>query len=467
MEQFDVIFLGAGPGGYVGAIRAAQLGLKTAIVEKEKTLGGTCLNVGCIPSKALLDSSEHYEMALHKFSEHGIKVAGVELDLPQMMARKSKVVKDLTLGIAFLMKKNKVTVLSGTGSFSGPGRVNVKAADGTETVVGAKNVVIATGSVPVELPFAKFDGKRIISSTEALSLPEVPKHLIVIGGGVIGLELGSVWLRLGAQVTVVEFNDKLAGGMDRGLSEHLKKSLEKQGFKFLLNTKVTNVAVQGNGVSVSMEGKGGEPMPTLGGDCALVAVGRKPFTGGLGLESIGVETDKAGRVVVDHHFRTKIPGVYAIGDVIQGPMLAHKAEEEGVAVAEIMAGKPGHVNYLTCPGVIYTWPEVASVGLTEEQVKETGVDYKVGQFPFAANGRAKAHGFTDGFAKVIADKKTDKVLGIHIIGPRASDLIAEAAVAMEFVASAEDIARSFHAHPTFAEVLREAALAVDKAQRQM
>ncbi len=468
MEQFDVVYIGTGPGGYTGAIRAAQLGLKTAVIEKDATYGGTCLNVGCIPSKALLDSSENFDMAKKHFAEHGIKVPEVGLDLPAMLARKDKVVKGLTDGVAFLFKKNKITPFKGKGTIVGPNEVRITGADGSTQTIGVKNIVISTGSVPVELPFARFDGKRILSSTEALSLPEVPRHLVVIGGGVIGLELGSVWLRLGAQVTVVEYNDKIAGGTDKQIATQLQRVLEKQGFKFMLGAKVTNVEASGNGVTVKIEGKNGEPLPAIGGDYVLVAVGRKPYTDGLGLENVGIATDK-GRVPIDEHtFRVGSHShIYAIGDAVRGPMLAHKAEEEGIAVAEIIAGKAGHVNYLTCPGVIYTWPEVASVGYTEEQVKEMGVPYKVGTFPFTANGRAKAHGFTDGLAKVIADEKTDKVLGVHILGPRASDMIAEAAMAMEFSASSEDIARAFHAHPTFAEVLREAALAVDKRARQM
>lgn len=465
-QAYDLIVIGAGPGGYVGAIRAAQLGLRTAIVEKDKTLGGTCLNVGCIPSKALLDSSEHFEMAKHgKFAEHGVKLANVELDLPAMLSRKDKVVKDLTNGVAFLMKKHKVDVHYGTGKFAGPGKVEVTGADGVKTL-SAKNVMIATGSVPVALPTLLADGKRIITSTEALSLKEVPKHLIVVGGGVIGLELGSVWLRLGAKVTVVEFAERIGGGMDRQVSQNLQRILEKQGFRFLLNTKVTGARVSANSVNVTMEGRDGAAMESQEGDVVLVAVGRKPFTEGLGLENLGIQRDQGGRVVVDGHYRTSAPGVYAVGDVIHGPMLAHKAEEEGVAVAEIIAGKAGHVNYNTVPGVVYTWPEVAWVGVSEEQAKQQGIEYNVGTFPFMANGRAKAMASTDGLVKVIADKKTDRVIGVHIIGPRASDIISEAVVAMEFGASSEDIARSFHAHPTLPEAIREAALAVDKRARQ-
>ena len=467
-EQFDLVIIGAGPGGYIGAVKAAQLGLKTAIIEKEPTLGGTCLNVGCIPSKALLDSSENYSMATHEFESHGISASGVSFDLPKMMGRKEKIVKDLTKGVAYLMRKHKVQVFEGTGSIASPNLVKVKGKDGIETDVPAKNICIATGSVPNSLPSLPFDGKQIISSTEALSLPQVPKHLIVVGGGVIGLELGSVWLRLGSQVSVVEFTDRICGGMDGQASDTLKRILEKQGFKFHMGAKVTGARLSGSGVSVTMETRDGGKLDGLEGDVVLVATGRRAYTDGLGLEALGIERDKAGRVVVDEHLRTKkYPNIYAIGDAIAGPMLAHKAEEEGVAVAETCAGKHGHVNYLTVPGIVYTWPEVASVGYTEEQLKEKGVEYKSGKFPFTPNGRAKAMGFTDGFVKILADKKTDRVLGCHIVGPRASDMIAEAVMAMEFGGSAEDIARAFHAHPTLAEVMREAALAVDNQSRQM
>lgn len=467
MAQYDVVFIGSGPGGYVGAIRAAQLGLKTAVVEKDKTFGGTCLNVGCIPSKALLDSSEHFAEAAHgKLSEHGVRVAGVELDLPTMMNRKSKIVKDLTGGIAFLFKKHKIDSFAGMGKVLSAGKVEVSKADGTKEILEAKNIILASGSVPVSLPNVQFDGQRILSSTEALTLDRVPVHMIVIGAGAIGLEMGSVWGRLGAKITVIEYADKICGPIDKQVSLALQRSLEKQGFKFILNTKVTGARVSTSGVSVSMEGKAGEKMEALEGDYVLVAVGRKAFSEGLGLDAAGIAVDKAGRVLVDDHFRTNVPGIYAIGDLIRGPMLAHKAEEEGVAAAEIIAGRAGHVNYDTVPGIIYTWPEVASVGLSEEQVKEKGIDYKTGQFSFAANGRARAMGYTDGFVKFVSDKKTDRVLGCHIVGPRASDMLAEAVVAMEFGASTEDIARSFHAHPTLSEVMREAALAVDKGQRQ-
>ena len=467
MEQFDLVIIGSGPGGYVGAIRAAQLGLKVAVVEKDKTLGGTCLNVGCIPSKALLDSSEHFNEAKYHYGEHGIRIKSVELDLPTMMGRKDKIVKDLTNGIAFLFKKNKITSVKGAGSILAAGKVQVMADDGSTQILETKNIIIATGSIPASIPTIPYDGKRILSSTEALSLPEVPKHLIVIGGGVIGLELGSVWLRLGAKVTVVEYNERVGGVLDKQVGQQLQKVLEKQGFNFKLGMKVTGARVNAAGTTVTMESKSGEKVDPLDGDYVLLAIGRRPFTEGLGLENLGITKDQAGRVLIDDHFHTSVKGIYAIGDVVRGPMLAHKAEEEGVACAEIIAGRAGHVNYNTVPGVIYTWPEVATVGLSEEQAKDQGLDYKAGSFPFMANGRAKAMACTDGFVKIISDKKTDRVIGVHIIGPRASDIICEAVVAMEFGASTEDIARSFHAHPTLAEVIREAALAVDKQARQM
>lgn len=470
-NTFDLIIIGGGPGGYTGAIRAAQLGLKTAVIEKEKTLGGTCLNVGCIPSKALLDSSEHYAMAAHgDFAGHGLKISGVELDLPTMMARKEKIVKDLTGGVAFLMKKNKVTVFNGWGSIKDPQTVVVSSEagkQGVQTVLKTKSIMIATGSVPIDLPFAKPDGKTVITSTEALSLPKVPRHLIVIGGGVIGLELGSVWLRLGAKVTVIEYAPMIAGGADQQMAKTLHKALGKQGMEFMLNTSVTGVKPAGKGATVSFEGRDDKKAGSIEGDVVLVSVGRRAFTDKLGLENVGIERDNRGRVVVDGHLRTKVPNIFAVGDAIAGPMLAHKAEEEGVAVAEFIATGHGHVNYETVPSVIYTWPELASVGLSEEQLKEKGISYNVGSFPFTANGRAKALGFTDGAAKVLADSKTDRVLGVHIVGPRASDMIAEAVVAMEFGGSSEDIGRSFHAHPTLSEVLREAALGVEKRTRQM
>lgn len=465
--QFDVVFIGSGPGGYVGAIRAAQLGLKTAIIEKDKTFGGTCLNVGCIPSKALLESSEHFAAAKHDFSKHGIELEGVKLNLPAMLDRKEKIVKDLTQGIAYLMKKNKITTFAGMGKIVGPNQVEVTMGTGVKPIVTAKNIVIATGSAPIELPFLKFDEKRVVSSTGALSLTAVPKRMAIIGAGVIGLEMGSVWSRLGAEVTFLEFADKIGGAMDVSTMSAFQKILQKQGFKFLLKTKVVGADVNDKEISLKYESMT-DSSTSLAADVVLVAVGRRPYTTGLGLEELGIEKDKAGRVVVNHHFQTPThANIYAIGDVIQGPMLAHKAEEEGVAVAEIIAGQAGHVNYNTVPGVIYTWPEVASVGMTEEQLKESNVPYKAGTFPFMANGRAKALGFTDGQAKVLAHQDTDKILGVHIVGPRASELIGEAVVAMEFGGSAEDLARSFHAHPTLSEVVREAALNVDKRARQM
>jgi dihydrolipoamide dehydrogenase len=467
-DTFDLVIIGSGPGGYVCAVKAAQLGLKTAIVEKDVTMGGTCLNVGCIPSKALLESSEHFSMANHEFADHGVVVEGVKLDLPKMLGRKEKIVKDLTKGVAYLMRKHKVQVFEGLGTITGANTVSVKGRDGAVTEVAAKNIAIATGSVPNSLPSLQFDGKQIISSTEALSLTSVPKHMIVVGGGVIGLELGSVWLRLGAKVTVVEYTDRICGSMDVQASEQLKRMLEKQGFTFIMAAKVTGARVSGNGVSVLMEGREGAKMEALEGDVVLVATGRRAYTDGLGCDALGIERDKAGRVLVDEHLRTKkYPNIYAIGDAIAGPMLAHKAEEEGVAIAETIAGKHGHVNYFTVPSIVYTWPEVASVGYTEEQLKEKGVEYKAGKFPFTPNGRAKAMGFTEGFVKILADKKTDRVLGCHIVGPRASEMITEVVMAMEFGGSAEDIARSFHAHPTLSEVVREAALAVDNLSRQM
>ena len=467
-NKFDLVVIGAGPGGYTGATRAAQLGLKVAIIEKGTTLGGTCLNVGCIPSKALLESSEHFSMASHgEFNEHGVKVGKVDLDLPTMMGRKDKIVKGLTDGVAFIMKKNKVTVFNGMGTITGANTVTVTGADGKAQQLDTKNIMIATGSVPVDLPFAKADGKRIITSTEALALPEVPKNLIVIGGGVIGLELGSVWARLGSKVTVVEFLPMIGGATDQGSAKLLLRSLQKQGIDFKLSTAVTAVKVDGKKVVVSFEGRDDKKAGTIEGDIVLVSVGRKAFSDKLGLENVGIERDKRGCVEVDAHYRTKVPSIFAIGDVITGAMLAHKAEEEGVAVAEIIATGHGHVNYETVPSIIYTWPELASVGASEEQLKEKGVAYKVGTFPFLANGRARAIGSTDGQVKILADAKTDRLLGVHVVGPRAGDVIAEAVIAMEFGGSAEDLARSFHAHPTLSEAMREAALAVDKRARQM
>ena len=465
--QFDLIVIGSGPGGYVGAIRAAQLGLKTAVVEKDKTFGGTCLNVGCIPSKALLESSEHYQAVQHDLAAHGVKVSKFELDLPTMLSRKDKVVKANTDGITFLFKKNKITSFNGFGKILSTGKVEVKADDGSTQVLTTKSIMIATGSVPVELPFLKFDEKRIVSNTGALIIPQVPKKMIVVGGGVIGLELGSVWQRLGAEVTVIEYTSRLGGVTDQDCMNVLKRNLEKEGMKFLLSTKVTGSNVVADGVEVTYEALTDGKASTTKADVVLVATGRKPFSAGLGCEEVGIQKDPQGRIVIDKHYQTTVPGIYAIGDVVAGPMLAHKAEEEGVAVAEMLAGGAGHVNYDTVPGVIYTHPEVAGVGLTEEQCKEKGLEINVGKFPFLANGRARAKGFTEGFVKIIADKKTDRILGAHMVGPGVSELIHEVIVCMEFGGSSEDLARSFHAHPTLSEVVREAALAVEKRARQM
>ena len=455
-ESFDVIVIGAGPGGYVCALRAAQLGLRTACVEKRETLGGTCLNVGCIPSKALLQSSENFEEASHHYADHGILIDGIKLDLARMQARKGEVVSANVKGVEFLFKKNKVTWLKGAGRIAGPGRVAV---DGTE--YEARHIVIASGSESVPLPGVEVDEARIVSSTGALELGQVPGHLVVIGGGYIGLELGSVWKRLGAEVTVVEFLDRLVPGMDSEVGKQFERTLGKQGIKFRLSTKVTAAKVGDGGVELTVEpAKGGEP-ETLTADVVLVAIGRRAHTEGLGLADAGVALDERGRVVVDEHWATNVPGLYAIGDVIAGPMLAHKAEEEGVAIAEQLAGQAGHVNYGVIPGVVYTWPEVASIGLTEDALKQQGSSYRVGKFPFTANGRARAMGATDGFVKILADKDTDRILGAHIIGPDAGTLIAELATAMEFGASSEDVARICHAHPSLSEAVKEAALAVE------
>ena len=457
--QFDVIVVGGGPGGYVSAIRCAQLGLKTAIVEKYSTFGGTCLNVGCIPSKALLDSSEHYYNASHTFATHGIKLKDLKVDMPQMIARKNEVVEQTTAGITYLFKKNKVTAYQGLGSFIDKNTISIKKADGTSEQITAKNIVIATGSKPTQLPFIQVDKKRIITSTEALNLTEVPKHLILIGGGVIGLELGSVYARLGAKVTVVEFSDAIIGTMDKTLGTELLKSLKKIGMEFLLSHKVTGAKVSGNKVTVTADDPSGKSI-SLDGDYCLVAVGRTAYTEGLGLDKLGITVDERGKKIpVNDHLETNIPGIYAIGDVVRGAMLAHKAEDEGTYVAERIAGQKPHINYNLIPGVVYTWPEVASVGYTEEQLKEKGVQYKSGSFPFKASGRARASMDTDGLVKVLADAATDEILGVHMIGPRVADVIAEAVVAMEFRASAEDIARISHAHPTYTEAFKEAAMA--------
>lgn len=453
--KHDLLVIGAGPGGYVAAIRAAQLGLDTACVEKVKELGGTCLRVGCIPSKALLESSEHYEQARHELGEHGVNVSGVELDLKKMLQRKDRVVKTLTGGVASLFRKNNVTRYEGRARFEAPGRVVVENSDGS-TTIEAKHVIIATGSVTASLPGVELDGDRIGSSTEALSYPEVPEHLIVIGAGYIGLEMGSVWRRLGARVTVLEYLDRILPGMDNEIAAEAEKLFAKQGFEFRLGSRVTAVRVEGKQCVVEIDGA-----DAVKGDRVLVAVGRKPNTDGLGLEAVGIEVDRRGRVPVDEHYATSVAGTYAIGDVIAGPMLAHKAEEEGIACVEQIATGYGHVNYDAIPGVCYTHPEVASVGKTEEQLTEAGIAFRKGKFPFRANGRARALGQVDGFVKLLADAKTDRLLGVHIIGPRAGDLIAEAAVAIEFGASAEDVARTSHAHPTLAEAIKEAAFDVD------
>ncbi|WP_158827129.1 dihydrolipoyl dehydrogenase [Mucilaginibacter lacusdianchii] len=457
--QYDVIVIGSGPGGYVAAIRCAQLGLKTACIEKYSTFGGTCLNVGCIPSKALLDSSEHYHNAAHTFKTHGINLENLQVDFGQMVKRKDEVVAQTTGGITFLFKKNKITSYQGVGSFVDKNTIKVTKADGSEETITTKNVIIATGSKPSSLPFLKVDKQRIITSTEALNLPEVPKHLVLIGGGVIGLELGSVYARLGAKVSVVEFMDAIIPTMDRSLSKELQKVLQKQGIEFYLGHKVTGATSDGNEVTVTFDSPKGDKME-LKADYCMVAVGRVAYTDGLGLENIGITVEERGKkITVDEHLETSVKGVYAIGDVVRGAMLAHKAEDEGTFVAELIAGQKPHINYNLIPGVVYTWPEVASVGYTEEQLKEKGVKYKTGSFPFKASGRARASMDIDGFVKVLADQATDEILGVHMIGPRAADMIAEAVVAMEFRASAEDVTRMSHAHPTFTEAIREACLA--------
>jgi dihydrolipoamide dehydrogenase len=458
-KSYDLIMIGGGPGGYVAAIRGAQLGLKTACVESRKTLGGTCLNVGCIPSKALLESSHHYSRAKHEFAGHGISFSNLSFDLNAMIQRKNDVVTGITGGVDFLFKKNKVDWIKGTGSIIGAGLVEVKHDDQSKTKFEAKNIVIATGSSPIEIPAAKFDHTLICDSTDALNWTSVPKHLAVVGGGVIGLEMASIWSRLGAKVTIIEALDKLLGGMDLGLSQALQKILEKNGFKFELKSQLISTEVVRS--SVQLKAKRGDEVITVEADKVLVAVGRRAFTEHLGLQNIGVAVDERGRVVVSKHYMTNVQGVYAIGDVIAGPMLAHKASEEGIACAEMIAGKAGHVNYEAIPGIVYTWPEVASVGATEEELKSKNIKYKKGQFNFRANGRAKAMGDSEGFVKILADEKTDRLLGVHIIGPNASELISEAAIAFEFGASAEDLARAVHAHPTLAESIKEASLGVD------
>ncbi|HYZ31200.1 MAG TPA: dihydrolipoyl dehydrogenase [Crenalkalicoccus sp.] len=464
-ESYDVIVIGAGPGGYVAAIRAAQLGMKVACAEKRATLGGTCLNIGCIPSKALLQSSENYEEARHKFAEHGVLVEGVKLDLARMLARKGEVVTANVKGVEFLFRKNKVAWLKGEarilaapgGAGEGsPGRVAVNGES-----YEARHIILASGSESIPLPNVEVDEKVIVTSTGGLELDRVPGHLVVIGGGYIGLELGSVWHRLGAEVTVIEFLDRIVPGMDGEVGKTFERVLTRQGFKFRLKTKVTGARLGNEGVTLTLEPAEGGTPEELKADVVLVAIGRRAYTNGLGLDAAGVALDERGRVKVDAHFATNLPGIWAIGDAIAGPMLAHKAEEEGVAVAEIIAGQAGHVNYEAIPGVVYTWPEVASVGRTEEQLKSEGVAYRAGKFPFSANARARAMGDTDGFVKILSDAKTDRILGAHIIGPDAGTLIAELALAIEFSASAEDVGRTSHAHPSLNEAVKEAALAAD------
>jgi dihydrolipoamide dehydrogenase len=460
MAQYDVVIIGGGPGGYNGAIRAGQLGLKTAIVEGRGKLGGTCLNVGCMPSKALLHASEMFEAASGgEFAKLGIEVKP-KLNLVQMMAQKAESVEALTKGVEFLMKKNKVDYIKGWGRIDGPGKVVVKAEDGTETVLETKNIVIATGSEPTPLPGVTVDNKRIVDSTGALSLPDVPKSLIVVGAGVIGLELGSVWKRLGAEVTVVEYLDRIIPGTDTEVATAFQKILTKQGFKFKLGSKITGATAGDKQVQVTVEPAAGGDAETLQADYVLVAIGRRPFTQGLGLETVGIVPDKRG-VIANDHYKTTAPGVWVIGDVTSGPMLAHKAEDEAVACMELIAGKAGHVNYDIIPGVIYTKPEVATVGKTEEDLKAAGVAYKVGKFPFLANSRAKINHETDGFVKVLADAKTDRILGAHAVGPNVGDMIAEICVAMEFGGSSEDVARTCHPHPTRSEAFRQASMAVE------
>ncbi len=458
-NQFDLVVIGGGPGGYVAAIRAAQLGMKVACVEMRPALGGTCLNVGCIPSKALLTSSEKYAEAKEHLAMHGVKVGNVSLDLPSMMAHKNKVVKENTAGIDYLFKKNNVARFTGRGVIAGPNQVMVKGEKETQALQ-AKKILIATGSESTPLPNIKIDEKRIVTSTGALDLPSVPKTMVVIGGGVIGLELGSVWQRLGTQITVVEYADRILPTMDGEVSKHMLRILGKQGMQFKLGAKVTSAVPGAHDVGLTLEAAKGGNHETMIADVVLVAVGRRPYTEGLGLENVGVQLDERKRIKTDAHFQTTAPGIYAIGDVIAGAMLAHKAEDEGVVCVEQMAGQKPHINYDAIPGVVYTWPEVGAVGKTEEELKQAGTTYKTGKFPFTANGRARAMGDTEGFVKILADAVTDRVLGVHIVGPDAGTLIAEAAMAIEFGASAEDIARTCHAHPTLNEAVKEAALAV-------
>jgi dihydrolipoamide dehydrogenase len=462
MAPYDLVVIGTGPGGYVCAVRAAQLGMKVAVVEKNATLGGTCLNIGCMPSKALLHASEMFEEAAHSFAKMGVSVSAPKLDLPAMMNFKQQGIDGNVKGVEFLMKKNKIDVISGTGKILGTGKVEVTGGDGKAQLVETRNIVIATGSDIARLKGIEIDERRIVSSTGALALDKVPEKLLIVGAGVIGLELGSVWHRLGAQVTVVEFLDRILPGMDGEVAKQFQRILEKQGFAFKLGAKVTGVDTSGNRLVAKVEPAAGGNAETLEADVVLVCIGRVPFTEGLGLQEAGVALDNRGRVQIDAHFSTNVKGIYAIGDVIAGPMLAHKAEDEGVACAEIIAGQAGHVNYDVIPGVVYTTPEVSAVGQTEEELKQAGHAYTVGKFPFTANGRSKVNQTTDGFVKILADAKTDRVLGVHIIGREAGEMIHEAAVLMEFGGSAEDLARTCHAHPTRSEAIKEAALAVGK-----
>ena len=458
-NQYDVIIIGSGPGGYVSAIRCSQLGLKVAIIEKYPTLGGTCLNVGCMPSKALLDSSEHYYNAKNNFSKHGISTGNLEVSIEKMIGRKADVVKKIHGGVAYLMKKNKIDVIQGLASFIAPKIVKIETADGKLMQFEAKNFIVATGSKPASLPFIKLDKTRIITSTEALSLTEIPKHLIIIGGGVIGVELGSVYARLGAKASVIEFTDSILATMDRAIGKELQKSLGKTGLEFYLNHKVIGAENLGESVKVTAEDKAGQTV-TFEGDYCLVSIGRKPYTENLGADNAGINIDEKGRIVVDENLQTTAPGVYAIGDVTRGPMLAHKASEEGIFVAEHICNQRPHINYRLIPGIVYTWPEAASVGFTEEELQSNKVNYKSGIFPFSASGRAITSDDTEGFVKILANKETDEILGVHIVGPRASDFIGEATLAMEYKASGEDIARTSHGHPTYYEALKEAAMAL-------
>lgn len=460
MSTFDVTVIGSGPGGYVAAIRAAQLGFKTAIIEKDPTLGGTCLNVGCIPSKALLDSSEHYHNALHRFDTHGINLENLSVNMPRMIQRKAEVVSENVKGIEFLMRKNKIEVLNGTGSFLGPNRLKVTAPDGKTQELESKHIIIATGSRANTPALFNYDGNRVITSTEALEITKVPKSMVLIGAGVIGLELGSVYARLGTEVTVVEYLDRALPGMDKDCARELVRNMKKNlGVTFLFGHEVTGVKGSARSASVTAKDRKSGEEKSLKAEYCLVAIGRVPYTDGLGLETIGLQTDERGRIPVDHHLETEVKGVYAIGDVVRGAMLAHKAEEEGVFVAEVISGQKPHIHYDLIPGVVYTWPEVAGVGRTEEQLREAGIDFKVGKFPYKALGRARASMDVDGLVKVIADKQTDEILGVHMVGARAADMIAEAVALMEFRASAEDVARMSHAHPTYTEAMKEAALA--------